>query len=36
MEAEKMLAILSDQIGGAAHHGALCVPTVLRPIRLSS
>jgi diguanylate cyclase (GGDEF)-like protein/PAS domain S-box-containing protein len=36
MEAEKMLAILSGQIGGAAHHGALCVPTVLRPIRLSS
>jgi diguanylate cyclase (GGDEF)-like protein/PAS domain S-box-containing protein len=36
MEASKMLAILSGQIGGAAHHGALCVPTVLRPIRLSS
>jgi diguanylate cyclase (GGDEF)-like protein/PAS domain S-box-containing protein len=36
MEAEKMLAILSGQIGGAAHHAALCVPTVLRPIRLSS
>jgi diguanylate cyclase (GGDEF)-like protein/PAS domain S-box-containing protein len=36
MEASKMLAILSGQIGGAAHHAALCVPTVLRPIRLSS
>ena len=36
MEAHKMLAILSDQIAGGAHHGTLCVPTVLRPMRLSS
>jgi diguanylate cyclase (GGDEF)-like protein/PAS domain S-box-containing protein len=36
MEARKMLAILSDQVDGAAHHATLCVPTVLRPIRLSS
>jgi diguanylate cyclase (GGDEF)-like protein/PAS domain S-box-containing protein len=36
MEAGKMLAILSDQVAGAAHHAALCVPTVLRSIRLSS
>src|ERR1700716_199131 len=36
MEAAKMLGILSAQVGGAAHHATLCVPTVLRPIRLSS
>ncbi|HEV7611994.1 MAG TPA: EAL domain-containing protein [Steroidobacteraceae bacterium] len=36
MEAGKLLGILSGQLGGAAHHSALCVPTVLRPIRLSS
>jgi diguanylate cyclase (GGDEF)-like protein/PAS domain S-box-containing protein len=36
MEASKMLAILTAQAGGAAHHATLCVPTVLRPIRLSS
>jgi diguanylate cyclase (GGDEF)-like protein/PAS domain S-box-containing protein len=36
MDAGKMLGILSGQVGGAAHHEALCVPTVLRPIRLSS
>jgi diguanylate cyclase (GGDEF)-like protein/PAS domain S-box-containing protein len=36
MEASKMLAILSAQTVGAAHHATLCVPTVLRPIRLSS
>jgi diguanylate cyclase (GGDEF)-like protein/PAS domain S-box-containing protein len=36
MEAGKMLGILVGQAGGVAHHAALCVPTVLRPIRLSS
>jgi diguanylate cyclase (GGDEF)-like protein/PAS domain S-box-containing protein len=36
MEANKMLAILSGQKAGGAHHAALCVPTVLRPMRLSS
>jgi sensor c-di-GMP phosphodiesterase-like protein len=36
MEASKMLAILTAQTGGAAHHATLCVPTVLRPMRLSS
>jgi diguanylate cyclase (GGDEF)-like protein/PAS domain S-box-containing protein len=36
MEAGKLLDILSSQAGGAPHHAALCVPTVLRPIRLSS
>jgi diguanylate cyclase (GGDEF)-like protein len=36
MEASKMLAILSAQTVGAAHHATLCVPTVLRPLRLSS
>ena len=36
MEAGKMLAILSGQVGGAPHHATVCVPTVLRPIRLSS
>ena len=36
MEAGKMLAILSGQVGGSAYHADLCVPTVLRPIRLSS
>jgi diguanylate cyclase (GGDEF)-like protein/PAS domain S-box-containing protein len=36
MEASKMLAILVGQEGGAAHHGNLCAPTVLRPMRLSS
>jgi len=36
MEAGKMLGILVGQAGGVAHHAALCDPTVLRPIRLSS
>jgi diguanylate cyclase (GGDEF)-like protein/PAS domain S-box-containing protein len=36
MEAGKLLDILAGQAGGAAHHAALCIPTVLRPIRLSS
>jgi diguanylate cyclase (GGDEF)-like protein/PAS domain S-box-containing protein len=36
MEAGKLLDILRGQIGGEAHHASLCVPTVLRPIRLSS
>jgi diguanylate cyclase (GGDEF)-like protein/PAS domain S-box-containing protein len=36
MEANKLLAILAGQEGGAAHHGALCAPTVLHPMRLSS
>jgi hypothetical protein len=31
-----MLAILTGQQGGPAHHAALCAPTVLRPMRLSS
>jgi diguanylate cyclase (GGDEF)-like protein/PAS domain S-box-containing protein len=36
MEAGKLLGILAGQAGGTPHHAALCVPTVLRPIRLSS
>jgi len=36
MEAGKMLAILSNQAAGGAHHATLCVPTALRPMRLSS
>jgi len=36
MEARKMLGILSGQVGGASYHAKLCVPTLLRPIRLSS
>ncbi|HEY5265117.1 MAG TPA: EAL domain-containing protein [Steroidobacteraceae bacterium] len=36
MEAKKLLAIMSAQAYGAAHHDVLCAPTVLRPIRLSS
>jgi len=36
MEASKLLGILSGQSGGAAYHAKLCVPTLLRPIRLSS
>jgi len=36
MEAKKLLAIMSAQAEGAAHHDILCAPTVLRPIRLSS
>jgi diguanylate cyclase (GGDEF)-like protein/PAS domain S-box-containing protein len=36
MEASKMLAVLAAQAGGAPHHANLCVPTVLRPVRLSS
>jgi sensor c-di-GMP phosphodiesterase-like protein len=36
MQAGKLLEILSGQVGGAPHHAALCVPMVLRPIRLSS
>src|SRR3984957_2297740 len=36
MEANKLLGILAGQDGGAAHHGNLCEPTLLRPMRLSS
>jgi diguanylate cyclase (GGDEF)-like protein/PAS domain S-box-containing protein len=36
MEAGKLLAILSSQVGGTPHHADLCTPTVLRPFRLSS
>jgi diguanylate cyclase (GGDEF)-like protein/PAS domain S-box-containing protein len=36
MEAGKLLAILAGQVHGAPHHANLCVPTVLRPLRLSS
>jgi diguanylate cyclase (GGDEF)-like protein len=36
MEADKLLGILAAQVSGAPHHANLCVPTVLRPIRLSS
>jgi diguanylate cyclase (GGDEF)-like protein/PAS domain S-box-containing protein len=36
MEANKLLGILAGQEGGAPHHGNLCAPTVLRPMRLSS
>jgi diguanylate cyclase (GGDEF)-like protein/PAS domain S-box-containing protein len=36
MQAGKLLEILSGQVGGAPHHAALCLPMVLRPIRLSS
>ena len=36
MEAEKFLAILTGQAGGAAHHAALCVPATSHPMRLSS
>jgi diguanylate cyclase (GGDEF)-like protein/PAS domain S-box-containing protein len=36
MEAGKLLGILAGQAGGAAYHAKLCVPTQLRPIRLSS
>ena len=36
MEANKLLGILAGQEGGAAHHGNLCAPTVLRPVRLTS
>jgi diguanylate cyclase (GGDEF)-like protein/PAS domain S-box-containing protein len=36
MEAGKLLGILASQSRGTAHHAALCNPTVLRPIRLSS
>ena len=32
MEANKMLAILSNQAGGIGHHAALCAPSVLRPM----
>ena len=35
MEAGKLLDILRGQAGGEAYHADLCVPTVLRPIRLS-
>jgi diguanylate cyclase (GGDEF)-like protein/PAS domain S-box-containing protein len=35
MEASKLLGILSAQEGGVAHHATLCVPTLLRPIRVS-
>jgi len=31
MEADKMLAILSSQAAGVAHHAALCEPVMLRP-----
>jgi diguanylate cyclase (GGDEF)-like protein/PAS domain S-box-containing protein len=36
MEAGKLLAILSGQAGGTAYHAKLCVPALLRPLRLSS
>jgi diguanylate cyclase (GGDEF)-like protein/PAS domain S-box-containing protein len=36
MEANKFLGILAGQEGGSAHHGDLCAPTVLRPMRRSS
>src|SRR5271170_31304 len=36
MEADAMLAILASQESGSAHHGTLCAPTVLQPMRLSS
>ena len=36
MEAKKLLAILAAQAEGAPHHGGLCAPVVLRPVRLSS
>ena len=36
MEASKLLGILSGQVGGAAHHAALCAATRVRPLRLSS
>lgn len=36
MAADEMLGILRGQVGGPAYHASLCVPTVLRPIRLSS
>jgi len=36
MEAGKMLGILSSQISGPAYHSALCAPTVVRPLRVSS
>jgi diguanylate cyclase (GGDEF)-like protein/PAS domain S-box-containing protein len=36
MAAGEMLGILRGQVAGAAYHASLCVPTVLRPIRLSS
>jgi EAL domain-containing protein (putative c-di-GMP-specific phosphodiesterase class I) len=36
MEANKMLAILAGQTSGGAHYARLCVPTILRSMRLSS
>ena len=36
MEAKKLLAILSSQADGCAHHAALCAPPVLRPVVSSS
>jgi EAL domain-containing protein (putative c-di-GMP-specific phosphodiesterase class I) len=36
MEAGQMLAILSSQGGGSAYHSNLCIPTAVRPLRLSS
>jgi diguanylate cyclase (GGDEF)-like protein/PAS domain S-box-containing protein len=36
MAADEMLKILSSQMGGAAHHSNLCVPTLVRPLRLLS
>jgi EAL domain-containing protein (putative c-di-GMP-specific phosphodiesterase class I) len=36
MEANKLLGILAGQEGGPPHHGDLCAPTVLRPVRLIS
>jgi diguanylate cyclase (GGDEF)-like protein/PAS domain S-box-containing protein len=36
MEANKLLGILAGQEGGTPHHGNLCAPTVLRPMRLTS
>jgi diguanylate cyclase (GGDEF)-like protein/PAS domain S-box-containing protein len=36
MEAGNLLSILAAQAVGAPHHANLCVPSVLRPVRLSS
>src|SRR6202795_4244673 len=36
MEAGKLLGILSGQVGGPPYNANLCVPTLLRPIRLTS
>jgi hypothetical protein len=36
MEANILLGILAGQEGGPPHHGDLCAPTALRPMRISS